>query len=47
MIHKAKVPPRQRGFIAARGEWKSHRHPMALFYRFDSLASSIASGQIS
>jgi hypothetical protein len=27
MIHKATVPPRQRGFIAARGEWKSHRHP--------------------
>jgi hypothetical protein len=47
MIHKAKVPPRQRGFIADAGSGRAIGTPMALFYRFDSQASSIANGPIS
>jgi hypothetical protein len=37
MIHRAKVPPRQRGLIAARGSWKSHRHPDGSFLSLQEL----------
>jgi ribosomal protein L27 len=47
MIHKANVLPRQRGIIAAPGSGRAIGTPMALFYHFDSQASSIANGPIS
>jgi hypothetical protein len=34
MIHRAKAPPSQRGFVAARSQWKSYWHPDGPFRSF-------------